>query len=301
MVVVVAGATGHVGLAAVNALVAQGVEVRALTRKSTSEAVAPLRELSKVQIVECNLSDGDASLATVFSDATAALLTCANFRGQVDAEKAFIDAAVAGGCPYLVKLATVQCYTAKDSPCEYARFHAEINEYCERVAGSMKVTTLCPNWFMTNHLADIFGTLPQSIIAYPVVSEAKATIVDPRDVGDVAAALLMTPDPSKYHGLTLDVAGPESTSMAQLAALYADTLGRPVKHVMCPMEAWIAAGVQAGLPDWLAQAVSLNFGYWEAGELAFESSPEVLALAPPKRTMSEWIHEWAPRSPPASA
>ena len=105
--------------------------------------------------------------------------------GQVQAEKNFIDAAVAAGCKYLVKLGTVRSYTSSDSVVEYARFHAEIEDYLETTAGAMKWTVLCPNWYMSNHLGDIFGTLPNSIIAYPLKSDAKATIVDPRDVGDL--------------------------------------------------------------------------------------------------------------------
>ena len=110
--------------------------------------------------------------------------------------QAFIDAAVAAGCPYLVKLGTLRCYTDVDSACEYARFHAEIEAHLEKVAGAMKYTVLCPNWFFTNHLADIFGTLPMGIIAYPLAPDAKATAVDPRDVGELAAQLMMAPDPS---------------------------------------------------------------------------------------------------------
>ena len=88
-------------------------------------------------------------------------------------------------CKYLVKLGTVRCYTTLDSAAEYGQFHAEIEEHLEKTAGEMKWTVLCPNWFMSNHLGDIFGTLPKGIIAYPLKPEAKANIVDPRDVGGV--------------------------------------------------------------------------------------------------------------------
>ena len=65
----------------------------------------------------------------------------------------------------------------------------------------MKWTVLSPNCFMSNHLGDIFGTLPTNKIVYPVDPDAKAAIVDPRDVGDIAAQLLLSSDPSAYHGL----------------------------------------------------------------------------------------------------
>ena len=222
--VVVAGASGNVGSAAVHKLSQMGVEVKALTRSSADEKCAPLKALEHVQLVECDISD-QSSLTGLFEGVKAAFLTCGNFQGQVAAEKAFIDAAVAAGCPYLVKLGTVRCYTSMDSAAEYARFHAEIEAHLEKVAGAMKYTVLCPNWYFSNHLADIFGTLPMGIIAYPLSGEAKAAPVDPRDVGELAAQMMMTSDPSAYHGLKLDVGGPEAVSMAQVAALYTTALG----------------------------------------------------------------------------
>ena len=90
----------------------------------------------------------------------------------------------------------------------------------------MKYTVLCPNWFFSNHLGDVFGTLPMGVIAYPLSGEAEAAPVDPRDVGELAAQMMMVSDPSAYHGLKLDVSGPEKMSMLQLATLYTAELGR---------------------------------------------------------------------------
>lgn len=294
---VVAGASGNVGSAAVQALAQMpGAEIKALTRSSADEKVASLKALDNVQIVECNIAD-KTSLDTVFDGATAALLTCGNHQGQVDTEKSFIDAAVAAGCPYLVKLGTVRSYTSKDSNTEYARFHAEIEEHLEQTAGAMKWTVLCPNWFMSNHLADIFGTLPAGVIAYPLDPDAKATIVDPRDVGDLAALLMASADPAANHAKKLDVSGPEAISVNEIAALYTEALGRPVVAVKPSTDEWVTAGVGAGMPEWLARAASNNFPRWEAGVLNFPTSQEALAAAPPKRSMAAWVKEWSPRSP----
>jgi len=82
MSIVVAGATGNVGRAAVQKLSELGgVSVKALTRAGASDKVAPFKELSNVQIVECDIGD-KASLDGVLDGATAAFLTCANFQGQ---------------------------------------------------------------------------------------------------------------------------------------------------------------------------------------------------------------------------
>jgi len=299
--IVVAGASGNVGAATVRKLAELGgVTVKALTRDISSEKVAALKKLPNVEVVQCDLLD-KASIASACSGVTSAVLTCGLNKQQVEKEKNFIDCVKAAGCTNLVKLGTIGLYTAKDSKSEYARYHAEIEEHLEGTAGDMKWTVLRPNWYMTNHLGDIFGTLPKGVIAYAVDPEAKFTLVDPRDVGDLAAKLVVAADPCVHHGMKLDVGGPEAVSTSQMAAFYTEALGRPIQAVNCPKADWIARGVAGGLEEWLAEAASNNFDYWGKGQLAFPTSPEALALAAPQRTMAEWVKEWAPRSPPPAA
>merc|ERR1719161_1527468 len=135
------------------------------------------------------------------------------------------------------------------------------------------------------------------VVAYPVNPDAKIPLVDPRDVGDIAAKLVIAEDPSVHHGLKLDISGPEAVSTSQMSALYTESLGRPIKAVTCPAADWVAGAVQGGLPEWLAEAITNNFPLWDEGKLAFPSAPQVLSLAAPRRTMAEWVKEWAPRSP----
>ena len=221
----------------------------------------------------------------------------------MEAEKNFIDAAVAAGCPYIVKLGTLRLYTALDSPSDYARHHAEIEAHLEQSCGSTKWTVLCPNWFMTNHLADIFGTLPKNVMVYPVDPEAKAAMIDPRDVGDIAAQLMLTSSTSAdaHHTLKLDVCGPEEICLSEVAQQYTQALGRPIQTVKCSTDAWVAGFMAAGFEEWLARAVSLNFGHWDAGRFCFPSSPQVLEIAPPQRKMADWVAQMAPASPAPAA
>lgn len=82
MSIVVAGATGNVGSAAVQKLAELGgVSVKALTRAGASDKVGPLKALANVQVVECDIGN-KSSLAGVLDGATAAFLTCGNFQGQ---------------------------------------------------------------------------------------------------------------------------------------------------------------------------------------------------------------------------
>eukprot|EP00930_Biecheleria_cincta_P029935 TRINITY_DN20770_c0_g1_i1.p1 TRINITY_DN20770_c0_g1~~TRINITY_DN20770_c0_g1_i1.p1 ORF type:complete len:301 (-),score=67.56 TRINITY_DN20770_c0_g1_i1:147-1049(-) len=299
--IVVLGATGNVGAAAVQKLSEAGtVKVRALTRSSTGDKAAALKQFANVDVLECDPLNKE-DVAKACAGATAACIAMGNHKDQASAEKTFIDCAVAAGCSYLVKLGTVRSYTAEDSPVEYARWHAEVERHLEKTSGPMKWTVLCPNWFMSNHLGDIFGTLPQGMIVYPADPASKFLAVDPRDVGELASKLLLASDVSRYHGLKLDVSGPEEVTMCDIALMYTQELGRQIQAVKCSKEEWIAGAMAAGFPDWLAAAIAHNFDRIDSGEMAFPNSPEVQVLGAPQRTMMHWIKEWAPRSPPAGS
>lgn len=299
--IAVLGATGNVGAAAVQKLSEAGtVKVRALTRSGSSDKATALKKLSNVEVFECDPFSKD-DLAKACVGASAAFIAMGNHKDQAVVEKTFIDCAVVAGCAYLVKLGTVRSYTAVDSPVEYARWHAEVEEHLEKSAGSMKWTVLCPNWFMSNHLGDVFGTLPKGIIVYPPDPASKFLAVDPRDVGELASKLLLASDISPYHSLKLDVSGPEPVSMCDIALMYTQELSRQIQAVQCSNEEWIAGAIAAGFPDWLAAAVAHNFARMDSAEMAFPNSPEVKVLGAPQRTMLQWIKEWAPRSPPAGS
>ena len=142
---IVSGATGNVGAAVVQKLAESGASVKALTRSITSDKATPLKALANVEVVQCDLMD-KAALAVLFKGVKGAFVGLGNCKEQVESEKNLVDCAVAAGCPYLVKLGTVRSYTALDSPVEYARYHAEIENHLATVAGATKWTVLCPNW-----------------------------------------------------------------------------------------------------------------------------------------------------------
>lgn len=297
--ILIAGGTGNVGSACVRALSGAGVQVRVLTRDAMSEKAARLAALPKVTLVQGEYGDA-ASLQKALEGVSMAFLGNANTHTQVQEEKGFIDAAAASGsCKYLVKLGTCNVGDYMQA-IEYGRFHAEIEAHLR--ATNLEWTVLHPNDFMQNHLGDIFGTLPLGIVAYPFPVGAEATIVDTEDVGEVVAALLQAKDRSKHVGQHYDVAGPEPMTTGALAAMYTEALGRPIAAVQCSAEEWVANGVKAGFPDWFARAICTQFtDFWGTGKLNFPSSPAILELCPPRRTMKAWIEVHAPLSPKPSS
>ena len=297
----IAGATGNVGGACARALLSSGAKVRCLVRDVNSEKSLALKALG------AELSAGDfadmASLSAALVGATSALLACSNQPQQVDLETNFIRAAAGSPtCQYLVKLSTCGCpgYCTIDSAIEYGRWHAAIEASLE--ASELAWTVLQPNDFMQNHAGDIFGSLPHKVLAYPRTVEQLASggarIVDTRDVGEVAAALLMLDDRSAHHGKKYHVCGPASWSVRGLASLYESALELPAGAIQCVegmSEASFADNLEAnaGFPRWLAVAVARNHIFWAEGKLDYASSDAVLALHPTWRTMEAWVAEHA--------
>eukprot|EP00413_Alexandrium_margalefii_P016008 CAMPEP_0204524962 /NCGR_PEP_ID=MMETSP0661-20131031/7653_1 /ASSEMBLY_ACC=CAM_ASM_000606 /TAXON_ID=109239 /ORGANISM="Alexandrium margalefi, Strain AMGDE01CS-322" /LENGTH=308 /DNA_ID=CAMNT_0051530737 /DNA_START=50 /DNA_END=976 /DNA_ORIENTATION=+ len=304
MAVLVAGGSGKVGSSVVKALSEAGAKVVVLTRDPDADAAKKLAELPGVSLARGDYSSADA-LSAAFEGVESAFLGLANSEEQVAAESAFIDAAAAApSCKYLVKLGTCGCpgYTTKDSTIQYGRYHAEIEEHL--AATTVQWTVLRPNWFMQNHMGDIFGTLPLGIIAYPVPNAAETAMVDVRDVGDVAAALLLlSPEARAPHaGQLYDVCGPAGVSPDRLASLYTAALGRPIVPAATTGEEWAANAVKAGFPSWLAEAVAKScVEFWAKGSMNYGSSKAVLSLRPPQRTIEQWIKEHTPLSPPPAA
>lgn len=294
--VLVAGGTGNVGAAVAQYLVDKKVPVKILTRDVNGDKAARLKNMTSLDLVEGDMKN-PTSLNAAFVGCDLAFLGCSNTLDQVQDEINFIDAAVRAKCRYLVKLGTCGTpkYTDLHSVIEYGKFHAQIEAHLERNAGSMHWTVLRPNDFMQNHFGDIFsGSVLAGAIGYPMLPEIGANIVDTRDVGAVAGALLTLSSTASHHGAKYDVCGPEAISTAQLASLYSAHLGRPVRAETITAQEWSENAQKGGFPKWLADAVSLNFSeFWAKGCLAYPSSPEVLELCAPKRSMRAWIAEHA--------
>ena len=102
-------------------------------------------------------------------------------------------------------------------------------------ATGASVTHLRCGYFFTNLLMGLQGdVLP---VTMPV--DMKLPWVDPRDVGDVAAARLLCTDWTGRH--VLAVHGPQHLTFAEAAAIVAEATGRPVRAEQIPDEAMRSA------------------------------------------------------------
>jgi NAD(P)H dehydrogenase (quinone) len=71
-----------------------------------------------------------------------------------------------------------------------------------------------------------------------------------RDVAEAIGAILL--DPGHYVGQIVELTGPRSVDLNELAKEYSSALGRPVSYVPVPLEDWRNELSKRDLPDHLS-------------------------------------------------
>ncbi|CAL9421818.1 NAD(P)H azoreductase [Actinosynnema sp. ALI-1.44] len=238
MTVLVTGATGNVGSEVVRALVALGVEVRALVRSPTP--------LDVPQVVG-DLND-PASLSFFGVES---LFLLPGYRDMPGILAKAVDAGVRR-----VVLLSSPAVTASDTANAVSRYMIRSEEAV--FASGLEWTVLRPNGFMSNTLR----WLPQ-LAAGNVVRDAfggvPVAMIDPYDIGEVAARALT----SDFAGQVLVLSGPEKLLPGDRVRVLGEVLGRNLSFVALPDEV-ARAEMAAAMP---AEYVHAFFSFYRDGTL----------------------------------
>ena len=202
--ILVSGATGTIGSLLVDALLARGARVGAMSRTPSKitvrDGVTPLDGVTK--------ADAFFLLQPAGPDLP-------------ERERALLDAAVAAGIPRVVKLSAIGT-TEEGEPGSLSAWHA-MSERAVRGSGT-EWTILRPTTFSSNTLswaADLKAGRPVP----NMTGDGRQGVVDPADVAEVAAVALL----EKGHGgRVYTLTGPEAIDVPRQAAQLAEVLGRPV-------------------------------------------------------------------------
>ncbi len=279
MTTLVTGATGTVGNHVVRALRERGAPVRAFTRDAEKAA----RVLGEdVELAVGDLADR-ASLDRALRGADRLFLACANVPGQVGLERAAIDAAAAAGVARVVKLSGPGVAPSL----LFEAWHREIEDHL--LGTGLPWTLLRPATYMTNLLAFAeaiarTGTLPAPAGA------AEIAFVDPRDVGEAAAAALTT---DGHAGRAYTLTGPEAITFTRIADELTAATGRPVAFVDVPDDAAREAMVGMGLPPVVAEFIVGMFGMQRAGAMARTTDAVRALTGREPRTLAAFAREHA--------
>jgi uncharacterized protein YbjT (DUF2867 family) len=110
-------------------------------------------------------------------------------------------------------------------------------------------------------------------------------MIDPEDIGAVAATVLTS---AGHEGMIYELTGPVALSSDEYAAKLAAAVGRPIRHVDIPADAFRDAMSKAGVPDGVLEPVANFYALVKAGRLDMVTPAVEEILGRPAGTFDAW-------------
>jgi uncharacterized protein YbjT (DUF2867 family) len=274
--IAVFGATGQQGGAVVDALLDRRARVRALVRNPESGRAQALAargvELAAIRIDDpASLVD---ALATV--EAFYFMTPEANSLEEVEAEirvgTALVDAAVAARVPHVVFNSVFGADRETGVP------HHDSKHWIEEHLGKsgLRATMVRPTAFMEGFASVMAPSLEHGeiVLRLPLPEDVAVKMISVRDIGRVAAALLL--DTADVPGGAIELVADELTG-PQIAAAFGARAGLPARYEALPLSV---------LPNELDRAMFRQFA--EAAEYPSDLAV-VRSIEPATLDLAEWI------------
>lgn len=242
----VTGASGTNGRPLIERLRARGVALRLLTRDA--KKLEALRG-ADVEVVSGDLAEPTSYAAALRGCERAFLLSAVSLR-IAEQEGAFAAAAAQAGVRQIVKFSANGA--DPKSPYALGRMHGQAEAAV--AASGVAWCALRPTFFQQN-LLWAAGSIKKDGLFRNNLGEARAAHVDVRDLAAVAAALLTAPI-AAHAGKVYELRGPQALTFAEIATLFTQVVGKPVRYVNLTDAEYAAGMVRAGLPEWLATAIA---------------------------------------------
>lgn len=279
--ILVTGATGNNGLEVLKRLASQNVQARAMVRdRNRAKAIADLG----IEIIEADFDRPETLLAALAGVDRAFLVTNSTERAEAQ-QLGFVEAAGQSGVRHIVKLS--QFAADAQSPVRFLRYHAVVEAAIQ--ASGMVYTFLRPNLFMQG-LLGFRSTIAEQNAFYAAAADAKVSVVDVRDIADVAAAALTE---AGHEGKTYTLTGPQALTHTEMAASLSTVLGRQITFVDVLPEAMRDSLLGFGVPVWQADGLLEDYAHYRRNEAAAIASGVQDATGKAPRWFEDFAHDYA--------
>jgi uncharacterized protein YbjT (DUF2867 family) len=274
--ILVTGSTGTVGAATVQALSATpGVNVRAAVHSR------PAQPTGGAETVEVDY-DRPETVRDAAAGADAVLMITPAIPNQSVLAGRMLEGLVAAGVPRLVRLSAMGADTGEGGP--FIEDHG-VGERLIAESG-IPATILRPNSFMSNFVA--FNPPDQDGNIVLPWGDAGVSLIDTRDIGEVAAAVLAS---DAHVGKAYALTGPEAITAAQIAAAIGEVTGRQVRYVDAPPEAMREGMLGFGMPEPLVDALLALWATNRSGATARVTGAVEEITGRPARSFAEFARD----------
>jgi len=257
--VLITGATGDTGRAAVREAIAAGLEVRAMVRKidARSQALAA----QGAEVVAGDLLDVN-SIRAALEGVDAAYFVYPVAPGLIAATVNFAQAAKEAGTRAVLNLS--QRSADRDSTSDSSR-DTFIAEQVFNWSG-VPVIHLRPTYFLEWLLYPWqLPFLQQGVLRMPAGKGRHAPIAAD-DQGRAIAALLKNPE--RHIGTTINLSGPVEMDLQQMAAELSEALGREIVFQDLPVDEYTASLTAMGVPPYIVQHLGGAMHDYQNGHMA---------------------------------
>ena len=251
--ILVTGATGQAGSEVVFALLEHGHEVRAFVR-DPGKASSLFGET--VELVTGDLADPRAVRAAL-EGSDRVVLSGPDDPRRVEWESGLIDLAPAAGVRQIVKISSIVAEAG--SAVAFWDWHGQVEQHLRE--SGVPAVILRSSFYMSNLLASAEQVALEGRL-YAPAGDARIAMIDPRDVGAAAAAVLHS---TSHDGRTYVLTGPEAITYRQVAAELSAATGSGVEFVDVPDDDATQAMIQSGLPGFVAEQLVNVFAMLRLG------------------------------------
>ena len=239
VMIVVTGATGHLGRLVIAAL---------LKKVPASGVIAAVRNVEKARDIAglgVQVRRADYNQPSMWDDALKGadkvlLISSSEVGQRVKQHRSVIDAAKRAGVKLLSYTSVLRCDT---SPLGLAAEHRETEALIH--ASGIPFALLRHSWYTENYTAGISNALAQGAV-YGCAGEGRIASAARVDYAEAAAAVLTA---KKQAGRVYELAGDTAFTLAELAAEISRQSGKTIGYVNLSESEYKNVLVKAGLPE----------------------------------------------------
>jgi uncharacterized protein YbjT (DUF2867 family) len=242
--ILITGATGKIGQALVQDLLARKCEFKVMVR---SKEAAKAFESQGIKAVHGDF-ERTGTLADALAGIRQAFLLTIPHPAQPEIERKFLKACKQEGVRQVVRLSAMGANPASASG--LLRCHGRCELQLED--SGLGWTILRPTMFMQNLVHFFAATVAKESTLYAPAGQARIPWVDTRDIAAVAGTVLAT---TGHQDLIYEITGPEACTYADVADLLGGKLGRRIAFVDVPDGGARQAITAMGAPIWLAEGM----------------------------------------------
>ena len=274
--IAVVGATGLQGGATVRALLGADAPVRALVRRTDSDAARALTELG-ADLVAADLDDPEGLRAAFTGVDGVFAMTTPGYDQRIDLEvahgHAIAAAAAAAGVPHVIYSSVGGAERHTGIP--HFDSKRDVEEYL--IARGLSTTFVRPVFFMDNFAQFMTPTMQDGtlVVRLPLPPGIPLQMIAVDDVGAVAAAAAL--DPDRVAGESIEIAGDELTG-EQIAAAYQRRNDVPARYDPLPIDVLGGDADQRAMFEWFAHPPAFQADF-----------AATRALAPRTKTFEQWL------------